>query len=53
MKQETRQKLQDAMEYCNAEDKSTEFMIQYMQDVAQVSHECVMNFLYQESIKGR
>lgn len=45
MKQATITKLDEAMHYCDKHDKSTEFMIQYMQDVAGVSHECVMNYL--------
>lgn len=45
MKDSTKQKLKEAMEWCDANDKSTEFMIEYMQDIAGVSHECVMNYL--------
>ena len=45
MKDSTKQKLKEAMEWCDANDKSTEFMIEYMHDVAGASHECVMNYL--------
>lgn len=51
MKESTRQKLTEAMNYCDDNGKSTEFMIQYMQDYAGVDHDCVMNFLYKESLK--
>jgi len=51
MKEETRIKLQDAYDYCNDNDQSTEFMIQYMMDTAKVSHDCVMSFLYKKSLK--
>lgn len=45
MKKETKQKLIEAWDYCDDEDKSTEFMLQYMQDVAGVDLDCVLNFL--------
>ena len=45
MKSETKQRLEEAKQFCDDEDKSTEFMIQYMQDYANVNHDCVMNFL--------
>ena len=45
MKKETKQRLIDAMETCNREDRSTEYMIQFMQDYAGVDCDCVMNFL--------
>ena len=51
MKNETKQKLLDAIEYCNKNDKSTEFMIQYMMDMVGVDHDCVMNFLYKTKDK--
>ena len=38
-------KMKQAQEYCDKEDKSMEFMFQYMKDVARVSHEDVMAFL--------
>ena len=45
MKTVTREKLLEAWNYCDQEDKSTEFMIQYMQDVANVDLDCVLNFI--------
>lgn len=45
MKESTRIKLQSAMNWCDENDKSTAFMIQYMQDIAGVSFDCVMLFL--------
>jgi hypothetical protein len=51
MKPQTQAKLEDAMAYCDTNDKSTEFMIQYMMDSANVSHECVMNFLFKNRDK--
>lgn len=49
MKKETREKLKAAQQYCDDNDKSTEFMLQYMQDAAKVDLDCVMNFLTQEN----
>lgn len=43
--------LREAQAWCDAEDKSTEFMIQYMQDYAKVSFDTVMNFL-QKGVKN-
>ena len=45
MKPETRERLFTAWAWCDEEDKSTEFMLQYMQDVAHVSLDTVLNFL--------
>lgn len=45
MKPETKNKLFEAWQYCDDNDKSTEFMLQYMQDVAKVDLDCVVNFL--------
>lgn len=45
MKAKTKQLLLEAEEYCNNNDKSTEFMLQYMQDFANVDLDCVINFL--------
>jgi hypothetical protein len=45
MKLITRQKLLTAWQYCDDQDKSTEFMLQYMQDVAGVDLDCVIAFL--------
>lgn len=49
MKPETRQKLIEAEAYCDEHDKSTEFMIQYMQDYAGVDHDCVIKFLMEDN----
>ena len=46
MRSVTKTKLKEAMDICDQEDRSTEYMIQYMQDYAKVSHDCVMNYLY-------
>lgn len=45
MKETTREKLFEAWAYCDENDKSTEFMLQYMQDVAGVDLGCVINFI--------
>lgn len=50
MDSQTETRLMEAMEYCEKEDKSTEFMIQYMMDYAGVDHDCVMGFLKKEYI---
>lgn len=49
MKKTTKAKLLAAQEYCDENDKSTEFMLQYMQDVAGVDLDCVINFLSKHS----
>lgn len=41
----TRAQLEMAKKYCDDEDKSTEFMIEYMQDVANTNFDTVMAFL--------
>jgi hypothetical protein len=45
MKAETKIKLLEAWQYCDENEKSTEFMLQYMQDVANVDLDCVVNFI--------
>jgi hypothetical protein len=45
MKPFTKIKLQEAYDYCCDEGKSTEFMLQYMQDYAGVNLDCVLNFI--------
>jgi hypothetical protein len=42
--------LREAQAYCDEEDKSTEFMIQYMQDYADVSFDEVIEFLTSQAI---
>lgn len=37
--------LQEAEAYCNKNDKSTEFMLEYMQDVAGVDLDTVLDYL--------
>ena len=45
MQAKTRDILLEAWAYCDINDKSTEFMLQYMQDMAGVNFDCVMNFI--------
>ncbi|OHB99884.1 MAG: hypothetical protein A2Z57_11210 [Planctomycetes bacterium RIFCSPHIGHO2_12_39_6] len=45
MNTETKEKLMEAWAWCDDEDKSTEFMLQYMQDVGGVDLDCVIVFL--------
>ncbi len=37
--------INSAIEYCDDNDKSTEFMIQYIQDVSGLDHDTVLGFL--------
>jgi hypothetical protein len=53
MKPETKEKLFIAWDWCDDNDKSTEFMLQYMQDYAGVSLDTVMNFLEKNTDKQR
>jgi hypothetical protein len=48
MEQTTKEKLRIAQEYCDENDKSTEFMIAYMQDFAGVDFDCVMDYLSEQ-----
>ena len=48
MKKETRKLLEEAKKYCDDNDKSTEFMLQYMQDVAEVDLDTVIEFLTED-----
>ena len=52
MKKSTENKLKEAKEYCNENDKSVEFTLQYMQDYANVDLNCVIKFLTKENGKG-
>jgi hypothetical protein len=45
MKPITKQKLHEAKQFADDNDKSTEWMIEYMQDYANVSFDCVMDYL--------
>jgi hypothetical protein len=38
-------KLAAVQQWCDVEEKSTEFMIQFMQDACKVDHDCVMSYL--------
>jgi hypothetical protein len=51
MKKQTKEKLAEAKQYCDDNEKSTEFMIQYMQDFAGVDHDAVMAYLASEADK--
>ena len=53
MKPETRNKLFEAWQYCDDNDKSTEFMLQYMQDFAGVDLDCVINFMQKTTDEQR
>ena len=53
MKELTRNKLLAAWQYCDDEDKSTEFMIQFMMDNAKVDMDCVVNFIEKTTDKER
>ena len=41
--------MREAQNYCDEKDKSTEFMIQYMMDTADATHDEVMEFLVSQS----
>ena len=45
MKATTKALLKEAQEYCDENDKSTEFMLQYMQDIAKVDLDTVISYL--------
>ena len=45
MKEKTKEMLRIAQQQCDDEDRSTEYMLQYMQDFAGVNLDCVLNFL--------
>ena len=45
MKNSTKTALYLAWQYCDDEDKSTEFMFQYMSDVANVSYDTAVDFV--------
>ncbi len=44
----TKLKLAAVQQLCDAEDKSTEYMLQLMQDVCKVSLDTVLNYLEHE-----
>lgn len=45
MKHITKLKLAAVYFFCEEEEKSTEYMIQFMQDTCKVDHDCVIKFL--------
>ena len=45
MKIKTKELLDVAYKYCNDNDKSTEFMLEYLQDTAKVDLDCVIKYL--------
>ena len=53
MKLETKRRLLEAWHYCDIEDKSTDFMIEYMMDVGNVGYDCVLNFIEKTTLQER
>jgi hypothetical protein len=53
MKDKIKNKLFEAWIYCDENDKSTEFMLQYMQDFAGVDLDCVVAFLEKTTTEQR
>ena len=45
MKKSTMDKLKQAQDICDDEDRSTEYMIEFMKHYAGVNHDCVMNYI--------
>jgi len=45
MKESTKNALIEAWNYCDVEDKSTEFMFQYMSDFANVDYDTAVKFV--------
>lgn len=45
MKASTKDKLHEAWAYCDEQDKSAEFMLQYMSDVSGVEYARVVDFV--------
>lgn len=45
MTKKTKDLLTEAYNYCDENDKSTEFMLQYMQDFANVDLDTVLDFI--------
>lgn len=45
MKQDTKDKLRIAYDLCNKEERSTEYMLEYMQDFAGVDLDAVIQWL--------
>lgn len=53
MKKTKKHLLCEAWLYCDENDKSTEFMLQYMQDVANVSLDYVIKFIENTTVDER
>ena len=51
MKRHTKMLLNQAWDYCDEHNKSTEFMIQYMQDYAGVDYDTVIDFITKDDLK--
>lgn len=49
MKTSTKKLLEEVQQYCDDNDKSTEFMLEYMQDFANVDLDCVIKYLENKS----
>lgn len=45
MRKETKKLLFEAYNYCKDNNKSTEYMLDYIQDMANVDLDCVLRFL--------
>lgn len=45
MKEATKAKLEEAYNICEEEDRSTEYMLQFLQDYAEVDLDTVLSFL--------
>lgn len=53
MKDTTKDKLFEAWAWCDEEDKSTEFMFQYMADTAGVSYDRAVDFVVETTEEER
>ncbi len=53
MKAKTKHMLFIAWDYCDDEDKSTEFMFQYMADTAGVEYDVAVDFVVNTSFEQR
>ncbi len=52
MQKKTEKKLIEAWNYCNENNKSMEFTIEYMCDVADVNIDCVIKFINKQKSKN-
>lgn len=50
MTEKIKNKLKLAYEYCEANDKSSEFLLQYMQDFVGVSQDMAIRYLIEQKI---